>query len=540
MVTVTVNQLPTVVIAPSSTAICQGNSTTLTASGAITYTWSSGTGLSTTSGSVVIANPTVSMVYTVAGTNQNGCVNTATVLVNVNPLPLITVNSPTICFGSSATLTATGASSYSWSPTIGLNITTGSVVIANPTVTTIYTVSGTNEQGCSSTQTSSVTVKDSAVIVSIISSDGDNTICVGGEIILSAITESNYSVNSIQWNTGSTSDSLLVTQAGTYSVTITDSLGCTGIASVNVVVLSNPIINVTVDSSSICSGGTVQLNATGADSYYWYPSLGLNDALISSPVVKVDSITKYYVVGEIGNCQAKDSISITVWPSPVLTANQFYSICYGSSVTLTASGNGSLTWQDSSNTYNQNSLTVSPLSSASYNVTLTSNNGCSTVKTVNVEVIRVNISLPDTLYMNTGDSKSINLFSPYGNSFTWSPKKGLSDSTKQNPICTAKQSTNYTVTVSDSTCTQQKTMYVNVFQKPRAAFTYSTSNLDAQFFTLGDPLATYNWDFGDGTTATGASMTHTFSAPGFYIVKLKVTNSLGQDMYFNKVSVRAN
>jgi hypothetical protein len=106
--TVTVNPSPTIVINPSSPSICIGSSVILTASGANTYSWSPATGLSSTTGGTVTANPGVTTTYTVTGTNTvTGCINTATVTVTVNSLPVInsvTATPSAICIGSSSNL----------------------------------------------------------------------------------------------------------------------------------------------------------------------------------------------------------------------------------------------------------------------------------------------------------------------------------------------------------------------------------------------------------------------------------------------------
>lgn len=121
---------PTVSVSGNS-SICAGSTTTLTATGANSYTWSTGT----TTASVVLS-PTVTTTYTVVG---SACSNTAQAVatINVNPInPTVTINgSGTICPGNSATLTAIGASSYTWST----GETTASI-ITNPIVTTTYTV----------------------------------------------------------------------------------------------------------------------------------------------------------------------------------------------------------------------------------------------------------------------------------------------------------------------------------------------------------------------------------------------------------------
>ncbi len=134
-VTVTVNPLPTVSVTATSPAICTGNNDTLTATGATSYTWSPSGSLSASTGVSVTADPTVTTTYTVTGTNGNGCVNTGTLTVQVNSLPIVTVTptSTSICTGNNDTLAASGATSYTWSPSGSLSASTGAKVIANPT-----------------------------------------------------------------------------------------------------------------------------------------------------------------------------------------------------------------------------------------------------------------------------------------------------------------------------------------------------------------------------------------------------------------------
>ena len=153
-VTVTVNPLPVISASPNAPVLCNGQSVSLTASGGSFYIWSPTTGLSSGSGATVSANPSA-----VIGTDVNGCTNTATVNVTVNPLPVIAVspNAPVLCNGQSVSLTASGGNSYIWSPTTGLSSGTGATVSANPTSTGTYIVTGTDLNGCSNT--ANVTVR---------------------------------------------------------------------------------------------------------------------------------------------------------------------------------------------------------------------------------------------------------------------------------------------------------------------------------------------------------------------------------------------
>lgn len=129
---------PTITV--NSGAICAGNSYTLSASGATTYTYSSG----------AVVTPTATTSYTVTGETAPGCGNTAVATVTVNNLPtlLATTNNTLICVGQTATLSVTGASTYTWSTTEN---TTD--IAVSPTVQTTYSVTGADANGCENTTT---------------------------------------------------------------------------------------------------------------------------------------------------------------------------------------------------------------------------------------------------------------------------------------------------------------------------------------------------------------------------------------------------
>ena len=109
--TVTIYPMPVVTV--NSLTICAGQTAILTAGGASTYTWSAGATI--TGGTTASATPATNTSYTVTGTSVNGCTATALATVTVTPLPPVTVNSPTICAGATATLTAAGGTTYVWS-----------------------------------------------------------------------------------------------------------------------------------------------------------------------------------------------------------------------------------------------------------------------------------------------------------------------------------------------------------------------------------------------------------------------------------------
>jgi len=149
--TIIVNPTPTISAFSSTNVICNGNSAVLTASGGINYTWTPG---NMTTGMVTVS-PTITTNYMVTGTNTFGCKGFGFVNITVLAKPTIGVSSSTmnVCIGSSATLTATGGSTYSWAP----NSATSAVVIVSPSVNTTYTVVGTSSAGCTNTNIITIT-----------------------------------------------------------------------------------------------------------------------------------------------------------------------------------------------------------------------------------------------------------------------------------------------------------------------------------------------------------------------------------------------
>lgn len=169
---VTVNALPAVSISTLS-AICAGESATLTANGAATYTWSAGSQTLTS----IVVSPTTTTTYTLNGASAQGCLNSSTSTLTVNPLPILSASNQTICIGETATFTVSGAQSYTWtSPS-----TVGSSFTATPTSTgvTVYTVVGTSSLSCSNTRTVSVNTR----ALPNISANANNTVICAGESV---------------------------------------------------------------------------------------------------------------------------------------------------------------------------------------------------------------------------------------------------------------------------------------------------------------------------------------------------------------------
>lgn len=222
---------PSITLSPSSGSICSGGSVSLTASGAVTYSWSPADGLSAATGATVIASPAIATVYTVTGTDANGCIGTTSVSVSLNTPPTVSLAPfSAVCLNATPFLLTGGAptgGTYS-----GAGVSNG---IFNPATagTGTHTISYnyTAVNGCTGIATTTITVR--ALPVATTSPTGTTAICQGST--LSINTNPGYTY---LWSTGATTQSITVTAAGSYSVTLTDNSGCSSASSAVIVSLS--------------------------------------------------------------------------------------------------------------------------------------------------------------------------------------------------------------------------------------------------------------------------------------------------------------
>jgi gliding motility-associated-like protein len=506
--TVTVYPMPVVsVSAPVS--ICNGGSTSLTASGASTYTWAPATGLSATTGATVTASPTATTTYTVTGTSANGCAATATVTVTVNPLPAVSATPITICAGSSGTLTASGASTYSWSPATGLSSTTGATVTANPSATTTYTITGTSAAGCTGTTTVTVTVNPLPV-----TTVNSPTICPGQTATLTAGGATTYS-----WTAGlsSTTGSTVTGSPGTttsYTVTGT-SLGCSSTAVATITIGAS--ITPTVNSPTICVGQTATLNASGATTYTW--TAGLSSTTGSSVTGSPATTTSYTVTGTAGGCSGTAVATITVNPLPTISVAPI-TICAGTPGTLNASGAASYTWAPGTglSATTGASVTANPAATTTYTVTGTSASGCvnTTTVTVTVNPLPTIAVAPITICAGTPGSLTASGASTY----SWSPATGLSATTGATVSANPATTTTYTVTgTSAAGCVNTATVIVNVNPLPTVTVAPITICQGIAGTLTASGANTYAWSPATGLSATtGATVSANPAATTTYTV----------------------
>ncbi|HTB05673.1 MAG TPA: gliding motility-associated C-terminal domain-containing protein [Bacteroidia bacterium] len=470
-VNVPVNPGLTVNVTPSSASLCSGGSTSLTASGATTYTWSPGTGLSATTGSTVTANPGTTTTYTVTGTT-GGCNGTQTVTVSVTPTPTINVtpSSSTICSGNSVSLSATGATSYTWSPPGGLSCTSCPNPTANPGSTVTYTVTGTTA-GCTSKDSVLITVNPTPTVNV---TPASATLCSGGSTTLTASGATTYTWSPGTGLSGTTGAVVTANPGSTTTYTVTGTIGtCTASKTVTITIVATPTINVTPSSPSICSGGSVSLSATGATTYTWSPSGGLSCTSCPNPTANPGSTVTYTVTGTTGGCTSKDSVLITVNPTPTLNVTPSSStICSGGSVSLNATGATSYTWSPPGGLSCTScpNPTADPGSTVTYTVTGTTG-GCpgkdSMLITVN-PTPTLNVT-PSSPTICSGNSTSLSVTG--ATSYTWSPPGGLSCTSCPNPTANPGSTTTYTVVGTTAGCTGKDSVTITINPTPTVTAT---------------------------------------------------------------------
>ena len=479
--TVTVKPKPIVTV--NSPSICDGQTATLTANGATTYTWTGGLSGNPATTGALSSNQT----YTVTGTT-NGCTGTAVATVTVKPKPVVSVNSPSICDGKTATLTAAGATTYTWTGGLTGNPATTLALNAN----TSYTVTGTTN-GCTGTAIATVTVKPNPIVTV-----NSPSICNGQTAILTAGGATTYS-----WTgglSGNPATTLALSTNTNYTVTGTTN-GCTGTAVATVTVKPKPIV--TVNSPSICDGQTATLTANGATTYTWTGGLSGNPATTGA----LSSNQTYTVTGTTNGCTGTAVATVTVKPKPVVSVNS-PSICDGKTATLTAAGATTYTW--TGGLTGNPATTLALNANTSYTVTGTTN-GCTgtAVATVTVKpnpIVTVNspsICNGQTAILTAGGATT----------YTWTG--GLSG----NPATTLALSTNtnYTVTGTSNGCIG--TAIATVTVKPNPTVTVNSpficTNQTATLTANG--ATTYTWTgglVGNPATTNPLPSTATFTVTG--------------------------
>lgn len=372
-------------------SICLGQSVELNVfgngNGPVSWT---GPFLNTTVGTSVVATPTAPGVYEyiVFATDAlipecNGDLSD-TVLVNVSQAQAVTITAGA-CVDGSITLTASGASNYTWVPAQGINQTSGNSVVVTPTGPITYTVYGASPGGCIIPATISVNVCDPDCNTPQFTVTPPDPVCAPATVDL-ATAVSGTGTNTVTYhadqaaaNAGTpTLPSSTVSSSGTYfvRVEVPGTPTCYSVQSVAVIVVEPGSVSAG-DDVAICAGSNVTLNASGATDYTWTPATGLSATTGASVTASPTTTTTYTVTGTTDGCSASATVTVTVNEAPEVDAVVTDPQCGGADGTIELTITSSST--DLSYAWSNGAATaeLSDLLSGSYTVTVTDNSsGC--------------------------------------------------------------------------------------------------------------------------------------------------------------------
>ena len=517
---IVVNLKPDVTV--NSTAICPGASATFTATTTATspsYLWKfngtviTGATSATTTGSVA-GN------YTVQIIDNKTCKDTATGVLKINALPVITVRDTAICSGDAAVsfkaISDTTASSYLWTENSTVTTQTATGKTAGN-----YTVKVTDKNGCIASKTAVLTVNSKPDVTV-----NKAAICPGASATFTATTTATSPSYLWKFNgtaiVGSTASSATGSVAGNYTVEIIDNKSCkdtaTGVLKINAL----PVI--TVRDTAICSGdAAVSFKATSdstAASYLW-----TENSTVTTQTATGKTAGNYTVkVTDKNGCIASKTAVLTVNTKPDVTVNST-AICQGASATFTA------TTSATSPTYlwifngtaitGGTTATTTGAVAGSYTVQIIDNKSC---KDTASGVLKINalhvITVRDTAICSGDAAVSFKAISDTtASSYLWTE-----NSTVTTQTATGKTAGNYTVKVTDKNgCIASKTAVLTVNSKPdvtvnKAAICPGASATFTATTTATSP--SYLWKF-NGTAIVGSTASSaTGSVAGNYTVEI--------------------
>jgi gliding motility-associated-like protein len=505
----------------TGTTVCIGaatnftNTSTISAGGITSASWNFGDlSTSTTSNPSHAYATSGTFNVTLIVTSSNGCTDTVTQPVTVNALPVASAGADQhICYGGSATLSASGGTTYAWSPGNGTTAT----ITVNPSANITYTVTVTNANGCVANDAATIYVH----ALPTVNAGVNQNICNGSPASLTA--SSSGSVTYL-WNPGALATQTIAVNPSTstnYIVTATDAYGCIARDTVLVTVNPIPAINAGPDQT-ICEGSTISLTASGAPNLTWYPGNISGATMLVTP----NANATYFVVGvSSAGCQSSDTVNVVVNPIPVVAIPPTF-VCPGTSTVLDAGNAGSAySWSTGETTQ---TITVSD--SGSYSVIVTTPNGCSTLGNTQVTIGGAVTGNPTILSLCTGQSGTLSAGNA-GSTYLWS--NGAT--TQSISVNTAGS---YSVAVTDAngcSATFINTVSVNpipvpAFSAPPVCFGTATVFTSQSTISSGS-ITGYSWGFGNGYSSSAVSPSYTYAYTGSYGVTLSVTSNAGCSAY---------
>ncbi len=525
-VNVLVNPLPAapIISANGTLTVCPGGSVDLTSSVANAYTWSNGNNTQTitvsTSGN-----------YNVTISDINGCTATSTnTLFTVLPtpaIPILTASGPlSFCTGDSVTLSSSPAASYLWSN----GATTQSITVLG---SGSYSITNGTINGCA-TPTSAITntVMFPVPPAPVITAGGPITFCYGNNVVLTSSVALGY-----LWSNAFTTQSITVSSAGTYNLSIFDANGCPSPLSSDVIVTVNtlpqsPTISA-VGPTTFCIGQSVTLQSSQPSGNLWSTGSTADNINVST--------SGNYSVSFIdaNNCASLSSNPVMVTamalaPTPTISTSGSTTFCENDSLVITCSPAQTFLWSTGETTP---SITVS--AAGTYTVSVT--DVCNPLDPFANIVINVNPNpvanflapvlvdcLPSSIeFVNTSIDIEASIWN-FGDG-------GVSNETNPAYMYQFPGLYNVSLTVLDSNgCTHTKTRneYIQIFPPAEIRYTISPQvtnllNSNIVFQNNTENCASQEWDLGIYGSSTSNTYSYTFEDVGTYYVGLSVATEDG-------------
>lgn len=529
---ITVNQTPVVNAGPDVT-ICTGASTNLSGSSQfvqthtiqLTDTWGDGWNGNSANvlvnGTVVLSNITlatgfgpvsftfgaqsgaaISVVF-----NATGFYPEETRITVLNGAGTTLVSNYSIGLAGPWSGVAGPSISSVWTPAATLTNANTATPTAAPLGTTTYTMSTTAANGCTGTDQVLVTVLPTPAPQPVIAANGNTTFCAGGSVMLVAPPADSY-----VWSNGATTQTIPVTTAGNYFVTVNVGI-CSGTSStVPVVVNALPATNITASATALCPGATATLSVPTAATYLW--SNGAITPSIATSTAGTYSVT----VTNANGCSATSApvtLTAATTPTVTVTPNGPVNFCTGSSVVLNsnASAGSTFLWSNGATTQN-----ITASTSGVYFVTVTNAAGCQTMSNnivVNAQqtfTATATALSPTTVCQGT----PVTLVASPGSSYLWS-----NGATTQGVNVTAGGPITVTVTNASGCTGTSAPINVTVLPVPNATINASGPLTFCQGSSVNLTAtggASYNWSTGANTAAIAAN------ASGNYVVTVTAAN----------------
>ena len=481
--------------------------------------------------------------YSVTVTSGLCIVTDSATIINSNaPSASISVSNDTICAGEIVTLSIdlTGVAPFNFSYSDGTNNIVVSnfdgnsfTTTVNPATTTTYslvTLISQSDPTCPGNFpiASAIVQANPVPVQPVITSNGPLDFCLGGSVVLT----SSYQTGNI-WNfigPNQFDQSITVISTGQFAVTFTNQFNCAATSdTVNVSVITAPNVAAGNDVT-ICKGETTQLQATGAATYVWSPSIGLSGTIISSPTAAPFETTVYTVTGTNACGVDIDTLVITVNPSALADLGQDVTVCANDTLQFVVENLSTSTYQwgptfafiGATNTFE---TTVSVSSTTTIFVTTTNSNGC-----IDTDTLTINVVVPQNAPTITAqgstticEGESVILTSSTGNFVEWS--NGLLN-VNQILVTTSGQ---YYVALTSGQCpAYSDTIEVVVTPLPNATIQNADGNIVCQgsCATLGALFST-----GVVWSGLGSGNSPSISAciPGDYILTITQNGCISSD-----------